>query len=287
MEGQSVEESAAVSTDQQQQTPEEAQSSIQAGYDKVAGIEPETEPTPTAETPPEKVGAKVDELADLREQVGRIPDLVKQLRDVNGRYGSLSQRFEEMTQRLAAPATSKDATAANIADASELLKDLADEYPELAEKLSPAFNRVLGSSGNGMSAEAIQKVIDEREEAKAKKRLEEAQTELSQAHPDWFTVRETDDYKEWLDSLTPRAKSRFLRSMDPDYVAEKLDDFKDWQVKKHAHPQSTEPTQTNTKSKDRLKNAITPTNGAATTPQVKSNKESILAGYERVAGKRM
>lgn len=188
------------------------------------------------ETPPEAEETP-DPLAELRGQAGRIPELEKQLQDVNGRYGRLTQKLTEIQQRMATSATSGAAAKAS-ADADALLKEIEGEfedYPEFQAKLKTAFSKVINAGKVPADTADIDRRVMERlnaeRQAERERNMREAQTALSEAHPDWMTVRETSEYKSWLETLAPRVKKRFLNSMDPDHVADKLDEFKDWREK--------------------------------------------------------
>lgn len=257
----------------------EVQESIQAGYDRIAN--PDKPEQPTVETPPEPV-LTGEQARELLAQVARIPDLEKQLRDTGGRYGALKQTIEQLQQRMATSTTASE-TAASAADASELLTDLREEFPELADKLQGAFSRVMASKG-GIDPEGIEKAVAARLEADRKAATEEAMERLSEAHPDWQQVRETSEFKEWKESLTPRVLARFTRSQDPDYVAEMLDQHKDW-LKSRTPP---EPPRQDTAQAKRLTNAVLPTNGTRQAPKGEPDpKASIRIGYERIAGRRI
>lgn len=262
----------------------EVQESIQAGYDRIANPDKSEakQEQPTVETPPEPV-LTGDQAKELLAQVARIPDLEKQLRDTGGRYGALKQTIEQLQQRIATSTTASE-TAASAADAGELLADLRDEFPELADKLQGAFSRVMALKG-GIDPEGIEKVVAARLEVERKAATEEAMGRLSEAHPDWLQVRETPEFKEWQESLQPRVLARFTRSQDPDYVAEMLDQHKDWLKSRSTPP---EPPKQDTAQAKRLTNAVLPTNGTRQAPKGEPDpKASIRIGYERIAGKRI
>lgn len=280
-------EQLAVDTDISAQTAQETAESIQAAYDRIANPNQPAKEALTTETPSEqaRTGAQPDEMVELRSQVGRIPDLLKRLDDVNGRYGRLAQRFEEMQQRLATPARSQDAATETADDAKELLKDLRDEFPELADKLQSAFSKVIATrGGTSVDPDAIGKMVAERMATERQAATDAAIQELSEAHPDWMQVRETPEFREWKESLPPRARVRFEKSLDPHYVAEMLDQHKEWLTSRTRQPSGTTASQA---SKSRLSNAVLPTNGTRQAPKGELDAKAIQrAAYEKIAGAR-
>lgn len=61
----------------------------------------------------------------------------------------------------------------------------------------------------------------------AKTHIAEARKSLLEAHPDFETVRETNEYKTWLSSKTPAYRKRFLYTWDPAVVIRGLTELKD------------------------------------------------------------
>lgn len=258
---------------------------VRSAYDRIANPNKaeEVEVAPTVETPPE-AAFTAEQGRDLVAQVSRIPELEKRLRDDGGRYGALKQQMEQLQQRLATSSTASE-TATNTADASELLADLRDEFPELADKLQGAFSKVMSSRGGQFDPSGIDKIVSERLQAERQAQQDEALQQLSEAHPDWVEVREKPEFKEWKESLPDRVRVRFEKSQDPFYVAEMLDKHKDWLTSKTKQeiPKAPTPAQPS----KRLANAVLPTNGTRQAPKGEPDaKESIRAGYERVAGAR-
>lgn len=276
-------------------TVADAVESIQAGYDRIANPEKvqeekqkEADVELATETPPE-----IDPLADIRSEMARIPDVLKQLNDVNGRYGRLTQRFEELQKRIAAP-THGATTESAVADVEDMLKGIKDEFGEdgLYTSLKSAFSKL--AAGKSIDPGAIEKMVTEKIAATKQAETETAMNLLTEAHPTWQEDRETPEFKAWMESLPVKERKRFERSEDPFYVADKLDDFKAWKEKKAAPtPKEDTPTpvvapKTEHAPSKRLTNAVLPTTGAKPKTAGEDDKaSSIRAGYERVAGARM
>ncbi|EKD97508.1 MAG: hypothetical protein ACD_23C00889G0004 [uncultured bacterium] len=254
----------------------------QAAYDAARGIEQPAE-QPATETLPEVMEEVVeadtpDEMAELRNQVGRIPNLLKRLDDVNGRYGRLSQRIEEMQQRVVAESTSN--VASTSADAGELLKDLRDEFPELADKLEGAFSKVMANKG-GVDPAELNRILSEQYQVKRQEErqveVEQAKSQLTEAHPGWQEVINTPRYAEWRTTLPPRVNARITSSQDPFFAAEMLDQHKDWLISK-TKKQPAEPSR-------RLANAVMPS-GTRIIPQGSQQSEQEAYDAERAARRR-
>lgn len=276
--------------------PAEVSESIQAGYDRIANPEkaqdaPKDEPAaPTAETPAAETPAEPafdsEQIKAVMAQVARIPELEKQLRDAGGRYGGLKKSLDELQQRMAAPGNS------GTADVEDMLKDIKEEFGEegLYTSLKSAFSKL--AAGKSVDPDAVQKMVSEQIAATKQAETEEAMALLTEVHPTWTEDRKTPEFKEWRESLPAKERARFDRSQDPFYVADKLDDFKAWKEKKAAPPTKEETPVVTTKTVNapskRLTAAVLPTNGTKPKPAGEDNaKESIRAGYERVAGARM
>lgn len=270
----------------------EAQESIQAGYDRIANPDKIEAPVevkkeePTVATPPEPV-LTGEQAKELLAQVARIPDLEKQMRDAGGRYGGLKKSIEDLQQRIASASTASEKTE-NAADVGELLTDLRDEFPELADKLEGAFSKVMASRG-GVNPEEVERVVAERLVAERRAATEDAMNQLTEDHPDWLQVRETPEFQEWKSSLPPRVLARFTRSQDPYYVAEMLDEHKEWLKTRNQQPAPNPPKhETAPATKSRLTNAVLPTNGTRQTPKGEPDPKAVQrAAYERVSGKRL
>lgn len=284
-----------------QPTVTEVSESIQAGYDRIANPEKAQEDppkkeepaAPTAELPAAETPAEPafdsEQIKAVMAQVSRIPELEKQLRDAGGRYGGLKKSLDELQQRMAAPGST------GTADVEDMLKDIKEEFGEdgLYTSLKSAFSKL--AAGKSIDPGTVQKMVSEQIAATKQAEIETALELLTEAHPTWLEDRKTPEFKEWVESLPAKERNRFSRSEDPFYVADKLDDFKEWKAKKVAPPAQKEETpapvvtaKTEHTPSKRLTNAVLPTTGAKPKPAGEDNaKDSIRAGYERVAGARI
>lgn len=262
-----------------------ATAEAQAAYDKVANRgNTQEEPKQAVEIPPANT-----ELLELRAQVNRIPDVLKQLNDVNGRYGRLTQRFEEMQKQLATPVKTQDAAVADEVDIEELMKEVKEVFgdDEMYQSLKSAFAKSMAGRGR-IDPESIGKLVTERIAAEREAEFASNLEQITKRHEDFFTVKETPEFELWLKTLSARERASFLRSIDPDYVGDMIDEFKEWKSSEATRQKEPNKQSTPPKSKARLEAAVLPTNGASVplkaTP---SDIEQMRAAYNRIAGKRL
>lgn len=286
-------------------TATEVNESIQAGYDRIANPdkaqeEPKSEQVKiqepveeaTAETAASSKSTSApeftnDQIQEVMATLARIPKLEKQLNDTGGRYGALKQSLEQLQQRMAAPAVGEPV------DVESMLKDIKDEFGDdglLYQTLKAAFSKVL--AGRQVDSGAIEKVVSEKIAAAKQAEFDTALEQLTEAHPNWRQDRETPEFKDWVASLPDKVRNRFMRSTDPDFVAEKLDEFNEWKAKKKALPAQEKeppvPAKKEAEPSKRLLKAVLPTNGTKPKATGEDNAAaSIRAGYERVAKARM
>lgn len=271
---------------------ESAAEAIRRGYEKVAEPDKVQEQQPeakatsaeqavqTGETPPAN-----DQLKDLMARVERIPELEKRLRDEGGRYGALKQSLEQLQQKIAESKTSQE-VAANTADVKELMKEMQDDFPELAAPLERVFAKVLATKG-GIDQDGIDKLVSERlaaeREAARAANDEQSFKLITEFHPDFAETVNLPEFATWKETLNPRLRARLETSTDPYFVADQVDNFKEWQKSKAEgkEPPAAAPSK-------RLTDAVLPTTGQrVATQKTVDPKASIRAGYERVAGKRL
>jgi hypothetical protein len=274
-------------------TATEASESVQSAYDRIANpgkVQEEVKEVtaPTVETPPDPV-LTTDEIKELRAQVARIPELEKRLRDDGGRYGALKQSLEQIQQRIA---DKKEPSGASDANVDEILADIKQEFGEgeLYSGLRSAFSKM--ANGRGMDPDAIKKIASDAISEAKQTEYNEALGRLAEAHPTWEQDRETPELKEWTDSLSAKERNKFYQSNDPDYVADRLDQFQEWKSKKAATPETKEPPKEEAKPETkpgpskRLTSAVLPTNGTKPKTTGDDSKAQVKAAYERIAGNR-
>lgn len=236
----------------------QAASDLSAGFNKVRG-KAEDEPVPD-QPPAEKPGMSDDELRAL---VAKMPELdafrgqtAQEMQRLHGKLGEFNRTLQALQQ---AP------SAANSEAVKAARQKLTDEYPELAETILP----LIGSGGGGgVTSEQL-------EALRSETRQQTAAFLLSQAHPDWQTVRATDAYKAWLPTLKEAERAEFLSTWDPGLVSARLSEFKQWRsdtfAKKH-------------EKQTRLTQAIPPTGVPGRAGQKLPDSAGLSVGFNRVRG---
>lgn len=247
---------------------EQAAADMSAGFNKVRGAQTD-EPTQAVDpTPPtQKPGLSDDELRSL---VAKMPELdafkgqtAQEMQKLHGKLGEFNRTLQAMQQ---AP------SAANSDAAKAARQKLTDEYPELAETILPLI--VEGRSS--VSQEQIGQLVKGQVDASmAEARQETAAFLLSQAHPDWQTVRTTDAYKAWLPTLKDEDRQEFLNTWDPGLVSTKLAEFKKWRDDSFS---KTREKQT------RLTQAIPPAGVPGRAGQKLPDSAGLSVGFNRVRG---
>ena len=225
------------------------------------------------------------ELVEDLQDAGYTPEQIRQaldghtadLRKVHGRYGELNSLVQGLQQQLVAlNAQGKSGQGARLT--KESLKRLSEEYPEIAEILAEDLSDALGSAGSGgLDAEAVKALLEAHTQESLKPTLDGlgsvvdqrvAQGVLSYQHPDWTTVREEPEFKEWVGKLPADKQEEFLNTWSPTVVGQYLTEFKASRAEK---------TQQQTTRQNRLANAETPTRGGA--KDVKSGAQTEEDGF--------
>lgn len=255
--------------------------SVQAGYNRVPGQPPEvnTEEAPAEEAKPEP-HEPPQELVDTRKKVEELEGKVNErLQKVFNQLGNLSQKLDTIGKSAPESKAAQAEAKVITADSLKKLKELGfDEIAEaLAEDLSHAIS---GGSDPQTIAKITADAVKQAREEDAQETMRKSVEALDKAHPDRIEIRESTEYAEWLDTLSESKRNRFLNSWNPDYVSDRLDEFKDWRAKQaEAKPTPETPTQT---SEKRLENAVTPTTGrSAGSPTRLPDEAGLWAGYNK------
>jgi hypothetical protein len=184
---------------------EDAQN-FQEGDDAIPGDEtpPEGEPAPDAaaqaaqqgDTPKDDPWATVDPA--LRQQYEAIrrekEALDHRLRSDAGRVARYQREAEELRRRVQSAPQEPTKPALDPRDA---LKRMTDEYPELAEMLSPVIADLSGRVDTVLSAE----------QSRQEQALAQEEARLAEQHPDWQSIlnQNGDRFAAWLESEAPVA----------------------------------------------------------------------------------
>jgi small-conductance mechanosensitive channel len=231
------------------QTEAEEMASVMAGYSsKARGDEPPAvvEPEPTAEAAPEPVAevpaepdvkTLADELKDLKARVASTAGDAHEVRKLHGAVGDINRTLKAL-QNPAQPTPDDSELSAALKQA----ESVAEEFPELAGPLVKALKLSMSRQTQQTKPEDI----TERVSAQViQLRQQDAVEMLREEHPDFETVRETQEYKSWLAAKTPEFRSRFESTWNPAVVARGLTEFKD-------------SLKTKARKQDRLAGAVSP-----------------------------
>lgn len=300
------------------ETPATAQAAADAfiaEVDKDVAAEPvaNEKPTETAQAAVEALPN--DEIAALKARVAEFGSLKSGLDKLAGTVGGINRTLMQLQKiQSDAPQGSLAATAARKVEAA-MMKELAEDYPDIAEKLLPAFERIAGAAAPAAANEDVTALRTRLEAAEA--RLEKRELrELSKVHPDWDTnlIAAKDEYGEpmrnaegkvipsraftqWLASKPEEFRTEFMVADDASFVADGLTDFKTFKASFGAPatqpaaipapaPAPVGDTRTNNKQA-RLAAAVVHagTPAAATGKPILSEEEDMERAFRSVRGK--
>jgi hypothetical protein len=215
------------------ETEAEALAEAIAGYDKTRGDVPPVDVvttelptaqevvTPAIEEPAQlDITSLADELKALKAKVGASSgEPAEAVRRLHGEIGNINRTLKQL-QAVKPVAPVNDELTAAMREAEQV----AEEFPELAGPIL----KLLKTSMAGQTAQGPAIDIDQRvTTAVTEIRQREALEALTEEHPDWTTVRDTPEYKTWLDSKTPEFQERFNTTWNPAVVSKGLTEFKD------------------------------------------------------------
>ena len=185
---------------------------------------------------------------------------------VAGNYGEVKRLLDTIQK-------SNTATPQGAAAATDAWNELQDEFgPELAGQLAKAVDKVVASR-QSISQDDVRALVAEAVGGKAPDL-----SVLDELHPDWKELRATkpQDYSDWLESLRPATRMRYLTSSDPLHVAEKLDEFKAWRESRAEKAPAVPQKETHQASTSRLEAAITPNGRSRGSPTTLSATDAFL-----------
>ena len=256
------------------QTDAEALESALAGYSPKTRAEPapvvdvpQAVETPIEATPVEDpVSHLADELQALKARIHDTTEDKQTIRRLDGEVGNINRQLQQLTAK---PTASDEEWTATLKEA----EGVAAEFPELA---GPLLKAIKGIPRQSVDIDAkVQTEVSKVRQEFVKLREDDAIEALREEHPDYATVRETPEYKTWLNSKTPEFQERFNTTWNPAVVARGLTEFKD-SLKVRARKQ------------DRLAAAVSPQG----VPQkaessILSDEEGLNVGYYQKGRKRL
>lgn len=244
-----------------------------AGYNARGGEPPAVEPETSAPEQPAVEDAPAnddvkqelspkEELEALKAEVKAIkstehPDVVRKL---YGEIGNLNRKILELTPK---PAPVVDETAAAI---EEFENTANHNYPDLVPMAKVMKQLAANKPAPMPDVDAIvtQRVNETRQR--------DAIEALAEEHPDYETVRDTSEFKQWLGSKPAEYQSKLQTTWNPAVVSKGLSEFKSAMAEKH-------------KKQARLETAVTlqgvPKQGGASTLP---DDEGFNVGYYGARG---
>ena len=186
-------------------------------------------------------GFTQDELNQLKEQAALVPKLQKALDTTNGTYGGKIAALERIiTELKSQPA--KAEVKVNRKISTEDLKNLADNFPELAEHLaqdlSGIINRDEDSIGSNETVEKIRAEFEERLAQRDREAIERSERRLKKLHPDYLDIAKYDiteqglakfkdpAFGQWLSQQDESTQDIVFNSNDADEVSDVLSAYK-------------------------------------------------------------
>ena len=186
-------------------------------------------------------GLTQEELNQLKEQAALVPKLQKALDTTNGTYGGKIAALERMIAESKAQPKQAEAITPRKLSADDF-KNLASEFPELAEKiaqdLSGVISRDNNSTGVNESVDKIRAEFEEKLAARDREAIEKSKRRLLKLHPDYQDIAKydvTEDglarfkdpaFGQWLSNQSEEIQDIVFRSDDVDDVSGVLTAYK-------------------------------------------------------------
>ena len=185
-------------------------------------------------------------------------------------FGTIGNVKNEVLQRISAGVPVPD----------EALSKLRDEYPELAELITPIVTH--RGSGTAQAATMDPEAI----KAAVKSELErQLVAEVDALHPGWVDIiGKPDDadnpYRQWVAKQPEAYRKRLNDSFSPTVIADSLDRFKASQTA----PEPTPTPRPTVVRQNRFRDAVQPRgSGQAPPPQQPSAEQEMSAGFRRAS----
>jgi len=231
----------------------------------------ETTPEPVTESSPkdEEPGTvlSTDEVKALLGRLEEMDAIKKQIRDVNGRFGAVSETLGKLKEARSAGGS------VEISD-----DDLAElsEYGDLKGSMSTVLKRVLAKAGGSTApAQFDTAPVEQKFQQQLEERDRKYEARLLTAyHSDWRDVVASDDYRLHLQGLPEETRTQIENSWNAEEIAQSIRDFK--------AAKATKQTTTQNRTR-RLEAAVTPTGNASAAPAV-DEQDAFAAGFRSVRG---
>lgn len=185
-------------------------------------------------------GLTQDELNQLKEQAALVPKLQKALDTTNGTYGGKIAALEKMIAGIQSQPTKAEVRTPRKISAEDF-KNLANDFPELAEKLAQDLSGVMSREEGAGASESVDKIRAEFEEKLAERdreAIERSVKRLKKLHPDYQDIAKYDlteqglaQFKDpafghWLSQQPDETRDIVFNSNDADDVSDVLSAYK-------------------------------------------------------------
>ena len=264
---------------EQEDTTQQDDAAFEAGYAEARGEEPPTQPEPEQQEPeqepvveeapePEPIfaGLTEDQLKSALAKAGEVDELKSQVRQIFGRLGEFNQRIQQ----------AQSATGGAKLTAGQLNK-LRSEFPEMADLLEQDLSGLsVGGQQNSFDPTPMRDELQQGFRAEIDRVNKENEKKLlSIRHRDWQTIRDTDDFKLWENTLPVEDRQSLNESWDAMYIADRFDEFKAWRSKAQSSKQQKQ---------SRLAAAVTPRGVQSQPTSTVNDDDAFMAGYKSVRG---
>ena len=235
-------------------------------------VQPEA--TPDVATTEETLPQRTDDQIALDERIAKLESLLVQQSQavdrVHGNYGEVNRELQAMRKAAATPQGAARFEPNDDAFAGLDEFDMPELKSGIAKGVAAEIERALSKAG-GVSPDAIQNIIAEANYNEALRKREEGMRELDLVHPDRYELQRTEEYALWYSKMNPAKQQRFMNSLDPDYVSDRLDDFKKWRSSEEAQQEAKQ---------NRLRSAVQPKGERTTKPIAISDKEAMQKAFD-------
>lgn len=226
--------------------------------------EEEPKPQEQEETPPELFAGLTRE--QLMESLAKAAKAEEETRKAFGKIGELQRTIQGLQQ-------SGNGQAVEIT--KEDFEDLAEDYPDLAEKIARGLNGKLKVGAAAQAPAFDPSEFDSRIEA-AKQELEQKYEMklLGLQHPDWKDVASSNDFQVWKGTQPQEVQLELDNSWDAAFLSNALTQFKGWR---------DQSKQIKQERSSRLEAAVTPQGAPAKAGL--NEDDAFQAGWKAVRGR--
>ena len=233
---------------------------------------------PTAPGPAMYFGLTEDQVKVALAKAGNVDKLEAQLRNAFGRLGEMNSRLQ---------ALQKSEQAGSIPSGSlEKVEEVVTKYHEALldgdmETATKLYKQSLAAMPHGSMPDGFKpEDIDARvSQALTAQQVSVSKMLLSFRHPDWETIRDSEDFNRYLHTLSPEQRHQVVNSNDPLDAANNLDKFKDW--RKAREEAANQQNQRNQNRQQRLTNAVTPSGSAPADQPIITEEEAAKAAIRQ------